>query len=208
MIPFLQSLVRRSIDKFKHYLFPEAQTAKDQWLRIVSNQAINQYVKTLQIPLLDVAEISGNSHASHSWKSYRNLNYPEFDLCGSIHSLEQSFDLIFCEHVLEHVVDPWSAVANLKNLCRPGGKVIIATPFLVRVHELPMYAMFDYWRFTPRGMQLLLEKNGLEVLKIDCWGNRACVKGNMKRWLAFRAWYSLRNEENIPLVIWAIARRI
>ena len=35
--------------------------------------------------------------------------------------------------------------------------MIVSTPFLVKVHELPAYAMFDYWRFTPRGLRLLLE---------------------------------------------------
>ena len=47
---------------------------------------------------------------------------------------------------------------NLRKLCAPGGHVIVSTPFLVRVHELPLFALHDYWRFTPRGLRLLLER--------------------------------------------------
>ena len=56
---------------------------------------------------------------------------------------------MICEQVLEHVVDPWAAAANLRGLCAPGGHVIVSTPFLIKVHELPSYGMHDYWRFTP-----------------------------------------------------------
>ncbi len=45
----------------------------------------------------------------------------------------------------------------------PGGHVIVSTPFLVRVHELADYGMPDLWRFTPRGLRVLLEHAGLEV---------------------------------------------
>ena len=61
---------------------------------------------------------------------------------------------------------------------RPGGRAIVSTPFLVRVHEEPLYGMKDYWRFTPRGLRLLLERAGLEVDEVRSWGNRDCVAGN------------------------------
>jgi hypothetical protein len=41
--------------------------------------------------------------------------------------------------------------------------VIVSTPFLIRVHELLLFGMYDYWRFTPRGLQVLLEGAGLAV---------------------------------------------
>ena len=99
--------------------------------------------------------------------------------------------MVICEQVLEHVVDPCAAAANLRRLCTAGGHVIVSTPFLVKVHELPAYAMRDYWRFTPRGLRLLLEEAGLEVDAVDAWGNRQCVVGNLSRWSAYRRWHSL-----------------
>jgi Methyltransferase domain len=112
---------------------------------------------------------------------------------------------VICEQVLEHVVDPWKAAENLRALCAPGGHVIVTTPFLVRVHELPQYAMYDYWRFTPRGLRLLLEHAGLRVDTVDAWGNRTNVVANLHHWSARRWWQSLRNEQDIPVQVWAFA---
>jgi len=69
--------------------------------------------------------------------------------------------------VIEHVVDPVAAAANLRGLCAPGGHVIVSTPFLIRVHE--EWGMQDYWRFTPRGLRTLLERAGFEVDSVDSW---------------------------------------
>ncbi|MGH2637633.1 MAG: methyltransferase type 12, partial [Actinomycetota bacterium] len=74
------------------------------------------------------------------------------------------------------------------------------------VHELPLFGMGDYWRFTPRGLRTLLERAGLEVERVESWGNRQCVKGNFNRWSAYRPWHSLRNEPDFPLQVWAFAR--
>jgi hypothetical protein len=105
------------------------------------------------------------------------------------------------------VLDPCAAASNLRGLCRPGGHVVVSTPFLIRVHELPMYAMYDYWRFTPRGLQRLLEMGGLVVDGVGSWGNRSCVAGNFDRWPAYRRWHSLRNEPDLPVQVWAFAHR-
>jgi hypothetical protein len=108
--------------------------------------------------------------------------------------------------VLEHVPDPWVAASNLRAMCAPNGHVIVSTPFLVRVHELPLFAMGDYWRFTPRGLRTLLEGVGLQVDTVGSWGNRACVIGNFDRWAARRPWHSMRNEPDFPVQVWAFAR--
>ena len=134
------------------------------------------------------------------------LNYPEFDLCAPLEE-ERRFDVVICEQVLEHVPDPWAAARNLKELCLPGGRVIVSTPFLVKVHELPAFGMLDYWRFTPRGLTTLLEGAGLEVQSTGSWGNRQCVVGNLGRWSAYRRWHSLNNNPELPLQVWAFARR-
>lgn len=39
-----------------------------------------------------------------------------------------SFDTVLCYDVLEHVGDPWSVVAKLHDLLRPGGRIHVALP--------------------------------------------------------------------------------
>ena len=114
---------------------------------------------------------------------------------------------MICEQVLEHVIDPRAAAANLRGLCAPGARLIVSTPFLIKVHELPIYAMADYWRFTPRGLRTLLEQAGLVVDEVGEWGNRDCIVGNLDRWSAYRRWHSLRNERDVPVQVWAFAHR-
>jgi SAM-dependent methyltransferase len=172
----------------------------------VLNREVDRHLESLGPPRLSAAEISGDSHASKPWKSFTSLNYPEFDLCAPIGDGAETYDVVICEQVIEHVPDPFGAAANLRRLCAPGGHVVVSTPFLVRVHELPAYGMKDYWRFTPRGLRTLLESAGLEVHTVGSWGNRGCIAGNLDRWPAYRRWHSLRDEPDLPLQVWAFAQ--
>ena len=186
------------------WLLPEASSGIDQWQRVPLNEAVDRHIDALDPTGRSAAEISGDARAGKPWKAFTSLNFPDFDLCAPLQGHE-TFDVVICEQVIEHVVDPCAAAANLRGLCVPGGHVIVSTPFLVRVHELPMYGMPDYWRFTPRGLRTLLERGGLEVDTVGSWGNRSCVVGNFDRWPAYRRWHSLRNEPDLPVQVWAFA---
>jgi SAM-dependent methyltransferase len=201
----LRPVVARLRDARTRLLLPEARTAGEQWQRVVLNRSVEQYLAALNVPALDAAEISGEAHATRPWKRYVSLDYPEFDLCAPLQTPER-FDVVICEQVIEHVIDPRAAAENLRRLATPGGHVIVSTPFLVRIHELPAYGLPDYWRFTPRGLRSLLEGAGLEVAAIGAWGNRSCVVGNFDRWPAYRRWHSLGNEADLPVQVWAFAR--
>lgn len=201
----LRRLGRRGMRGLRARLYPEANGPDEHWLRVELNRAVDHHLRALGPDRLSAVEISGGSHAERPWASYTRLDYPEFDLCGSIDG-RGTFDVVICEQVLEHVADPCAAASNLRGLCKPGGHVVVSTPFLVRVHELPEYGMGDYWRFTPRGLRTLLERAGLEVDEVGAWGNRQAALGNFDAWSARRPWHSLHNETDLPLQVWAFAR--
>ena len=194
-------LLRRLRDRL---LLPEAAAGRDQWQRVPLNAAVDRHLEALGPSGLTAAEISGDAQARRPWKRFASLDYPAFDLCAPL-ELTERFDVVICEQVLEHVVDPWAAARNLRGLCVPGGRVVVSTPFLIRIHELPEYGMPDYWRFTPRGLRVLLEGAGLTVDEVGSWGNRACVTGNFDRWPGYRRWHSLRDEPDLPVQVWAFA---
>ena len=187
-------------------MFPPTVDPAAHWQRQVMNAAVNEHLGSIGPAELSAAEISGDFRAGLGWRRHRSLDYPEFDILEVPDDLEASFDVVICEQVLEHVEDPWLAVRNLRKLVAPGGHVVVSTPFMVKVHELPAYGMRDYWRFTPRGMRVLLERAGLEVETVESWGNRECVVGNLGSWSSYRRWHSLANEPDIPLQVWAFAR--
>jgi SAM-dependent methyltransferase len=187
-------------------LFPATDSPDRHWQRKALNAAVDARIAELDVPSCTAAEISGRHHADRPWAEYVELAYPEFDLCEPL-GVGREFDVVLCEQVIEHVPDPWAAAENLLRLCAPGGLAIVSTPFLIKVHELVEWRMFDYWRFTPRGMRTLLERSGFEIETVGSWGNRECVVGNFSQWSAHRRWHSLRNEPDFPVQVWAFARR-
>lgn len=192
--------VRRARNRL---LLPEATSGLDQWQRVPLIDAVDHYIATLGPSRLSAVEISGDNHASKPWRSFESLNYPEFDICAPLGD-RATYEVVICEQVIEHVPDPFGAVANLRGLCAAGGHVIVSTPFLIKVHEL--WGMQDYWRFTPRGLRTLLESAGLEVETVGSWGNRSVVAGNFDYWPSYRRWHSLRDEPDLPVQVWAFAR--
>jgi SAM-dependent methyltransferase len=198
-------ITRSARATYSRVTLPEAATGADQWQRVVLNRAVDAHLAALGYSGLTAAEISGDRYAGRPWRSYESLDYPAFDLCAPLQNRSR-YDVVICEQVLEHVLDPRMAAANLRGLCAPGGHVVVSTPFLIRVHELPAYGMPDLWRFTPRGLRRLLEDAGLRVDTVDAWGNRDCVAGNLDRWAAYRRWHSLRNEPDLAVQVWAFAR--
>jgi SAM-dependent methyltransferase len=70
-----------------------------------------------------------------------------------------TFDAVLLLHVLEHVPDPERAVAEAVRVLRAGGRVIVETPFVYPLHDAP----FDFQRWTPRGLELLMTRHGAIV---------------------------------------------
>src|SRR2546423_7517865 len=72
------------------------------------------------------------------------------DICRANSNLaDDAFDMIVCTEVLEHVLQPFAAVTELRRLLRPGGMLFVTVPFNFRIHgPLP-----DCWRFTEHGLR-------------------------------------------------------
>jgi SAM-dependent methyltransferase len=58
--------------------------------------------------------------------------HSEFHL-GSLGALpfeKESFDLVFCEYVVEHLEDPLAAFREMQRVLNPGGRILVLTPNL------------------------------------------------------------------------------
>lgn len=165
------------------------------------NREIDEFIHTLPISQMDALEISGWAHAQRGFRTYRAVQYPEFDVCTPA-PLAPQVDVVFCEQVLEHTPDPWRAVRNIRAMLRPGGYAILSVPFMVRVHDEPG----DYWRFTSAGLRILVETAGFEVIRNGDWGSRASVIANLWFWFPHVPGLPLGRSAAVPLVVWSIAR--
>lgn len=176
-----------------------------QWLRVVMNQEIRKLINNLQLDKLKVLEISGSlGRTFKGFKDYKWVDYPEYDICES--PLKETFDLIIAEQVFEHLLWPYRAGVNVYQMLNPGGYFLITTPFLIALHNNPV----DCTRWTETGLKYFLAECGFPLTKIKTgsWGNRACVKANLEKFVSYRSRiHSLRNEYRFPISVWALAQK-
>jgi len=96
------------------------------------------------------------------------------------------FDIVFCTEVLEHVPEPSEFLDEIRRVLRPGGVLIMTTPFLVPLHEEP----HDYYRYTQHGIRHLLMKSGFSGITVEPFGEyfavvtAFCVQLQLKIWNA------------------------
>lgn len=74
---------------------------------------------------------------------------------------DAKYDIIICTEVLEHTLNPFSAIAEISRLLKPSGKLVVSVPFNFRIHgPLP-----DCWRFTEIGLRELLKDYKILLLE-------------------------------------------
>lgn len=86
-----------------------------------------------------------------------------------------SFDTVLMSEVLEHLETPQAALSEALRLLRPGGKLILTTPFIWVLHEEPR----DFYRYSPYGLRHLLDGAGFEVLEVIPVGGQWTTLGLM-----------------------------
>jgi SAM-dependent methyltransferase len=76
---------------------------------------------------------------------------------------DASFDAVICIEVLEHVQRPWLAAEEIWRVLRPGGRLMVTTPFIHGFHgkggkDQSQENYPDYWRYTHQGLELLFNR--------------------------------------------------
>jgi SAM-dependent methyltransferase len=192
-----------SLRMFKRLLRGQVGYVDVQWGRVMYIQHWQRFLSTLPTERLSLLEISPGPVSmwrERGWASYTGVQYPAFDIMNE--TLQDKFDVIFAEHVFEHLRHPYAAARNIRAMLKDDGVFIIATPFLVRIHNEPG----DYTRWSELGIAGLLEDTGFTA-ETHSWGNQKCVIANFQQWERFRKGRDLQNESDLPLVVWAYARK-
>ena len=92
---------------------------------------------------------------------------------------DHSADAAILDNVLEHVRRPDRAVVELLRVLKPGGRIYVATPFVMVYHSSPD----DFYRFSAQGLRELLRDFHEEELKIQ-YGPTAAFAFVFCEWLA------------------------
>jgi len=70
-------------------------------------------------------------------------------------------DVVVCTETLEHLSQPWVFAGEVTRLLKPGGKLLLTTPQMARLHQIP----HDFFRYTPFGLESLFK--GLSKQSIE-----------------------------------------
>lgn len=188
------------------------------WLRTTLDEETGKLVAGWDRSNLDAIEISGSAWKGANFRSFVSLSYPEFDICDPQASWSEenarcasgSADVILAEQVWEHLKYPYRAGRNVLNMLRPGGRFLLTTPFLVRVHATKQFP--DCSRWTADGMTHFLEECGFDPAGIQTfsWGNKDCAAAHIisSGWLDYQKGMSLANDPIYPCVVWAVATKL
>ncbi|ABU59695.1 glycosyltransferase [Roseiflexus castenholzii] len=128
-------------------------------------------------PLLEVGASGQNDYLAE-WYDMRTSN-----LASNLHSADMALDMedmrqiadnslgsILCSEVIEHVRHPERAIAEAFRVLRPGGTLIITTPYNIVIHNTPEDGGFHGRNFTPQGLELILREAGFDIVLLETRG--------------------------------------
>lgn len=84
---------------------------------------------------------------------------------------DETADAVMATETLEHVAETEQFLAEMHRILKPGGTCVLTIPFAARWHYIP----WDYYRFTPSGLNLILQRAGFESLAVYARGNSVTV---------------------------------
>ena len=181
----------------------------EYWHRYITYKQIKKDINFLNMESLDVLEISAGEYwkENYKFKSFNEMNFPEYDICSEIVT-EKKYDLIIADNVWEHLKYPYRATKNVLKMLNNNGYFLMITPFLVRVHEVPI----DCNRWTEDGMKYFLNDCGfkLENIFTNSWGNKKCVISDLRTddtWTRVGIYRDMSNNKLFPLQVWALAKK-
>ena len=134
---------------------------------------------------ITVLDFSPSRSLYRKWKK-QNVLYKATDLSGdfisdnqyditSIPEAENTFDLIICYHVLEHVIEDLLAMKELHRTLKPTGTLVVQTPFkegeiyenysiISEKDRLLHFGQEDHVRiYSVEGLKTRLTQSGFEV---------------------------------------------
>jgi len=128
--------------------------------------ALKQSGKAREVVGVELMPISGGGQS-----------HPEIDrfIIADVeqHSLDlepESFDVIICGDVLEHLRDPWSTLDYLIEFLRPGGTLVASLPNILYWRAFGRIVMGDF-RYAPAGvldrthLRFFCRKNVLDLVE-------------------------------------------
>ena len=117
-------------------------------IRPQDRSTVRQLFSNFEIDTFDIVDTYGPTHVGDITK------YNSF-------IQDSTYDCVTCLEVLEHTLQPFDAVVELRRILKHGGYLLASAPLNGRIHgPVP-----DCWRFTEHGWKVLLRD--FDIVEID-----------------------------------------
>ena len=171
----VSKFLRSFSPSLKHHLLNQLDPA-----RLIALMHFEEFLSLHQRPIKKIAVVSGSlsepelclfgAEANVTLMNFED-NPDLFDLNKDWSRPEWSayqntFDLVLCEQVLEHVLNPKLAIANLSTILRAEGLLHISVPAINNSHGEPYYF---YAGFPAQTLIEFASNSGLTVLECSSW---------------------------------------
>ena len=163
-------------------LFPSVSSVSNSYrmasyIAFFYNYAIPKFVKGSlldlgcgNVPLYKFYKDKVQNITCVDWaSSLHNLEHLDIscDLNQNLPIASDSFDIVICSDVLEHIKDPFNLFKEINRVLKPGGYLLLNYPFIYGIHEDP----HDYLRYTEYFIRDLTKTFELEVVECFRFGN-------------------------------------
>lgn len=88
--------------------------------------------------------------------------------------LDDQADTVLATELIEHLPDPDRFITEVARILKRNGSLILSVPFLEPLHEEPR----DYYRLTPHGLRVILERHGFSLVQLSPKGGLPAVLGS------------------------------
>lgn len=111
-------------------------------------------------------------YKTHDFKRYDGVKlgntnqYGKIDYESDITNIpvpDESFDVLLCTEVLEHIPEPTTALREMARILRPGGRIFLTAPLGSGLHQMPYHY---YGGFTPQWYKHFLPQFGFQIEEI------------------------------------------
>jgi SAM-dependent methyltransferase len=184
MPPEVGGVLRRAVRRLVPAVGRANEATREQWLkenleripggsRILDagagTQRYRRFCEHLRYVSQDVAQYDGKG--DEAGLQTGTFDFGKLDIVCDITDVPEpdgSFDAIMCIEVLEHLPDPGAAVREFARLLRPGGHLIVTSPFCSVTHFAPYHYCSGFSRYW---YQTHLTGSGFDSLEISPNGN-------------------------------------
>jgi SAM-dependent methyltransferase len=93
-------------------------------------------------------------------------NYANLDYVAPLDKLpieNETFDVILCTQVVEHLKRPIESLKELYRVLKPYGYLFLTAPMAHKEHQVP----YDYFRYTSYGLKYILSEAGFKETQVD-----------------------------------------